>query len=135
MELREFMTTRIESINADATVYDAIEKMVDRRIRSLLVIFSNNSMNDGVITARDVIYKVLAKGLNPNQITVAEIASRPIICVTPDLDFQEAVKLMEESNVGRVFVSEDEKIIGVIALLDVMAATLVMRAREGYVTS
>ncbi|MFC1822653.1 cyclic nucleotide-binding/CBS domain-containing protein [Thermodesulfobacteriota bacterium] len=135
MKLREFMATRIEFIDGDAPVYDAIEKMVDRRIRSLLVEFPGKGLNRGVITARDVIFKVLAKGVDPNQIKVSEIASTPIICVEPDLDFKQAAVLMEESNIERVFVCEAGKIIGVVALLDVMAATLVMRAKEGYASS
>jgi len=40
MKIDEFMTTRIATIDADRSVYDAIEKMVDRRIRSLLVKFT-----------------------------------------------------------------------------------------------
>ena len=37
MKIAEIMTKKLETIAADAPVYDAIEKMIDRRIRSLLV--------------------------------------------------------------------------------------------------
>ena len=47
----EFMTTRLESLDSESTVYDAVEKMVDLRIRSLLVRFPGGDMQDGVITA------------------------------------------------------------------------------------
>jgi len=134
MKVREFMTTRIESVEAEGTVYDAVEKMVDRRIRSLLVTFSGDVENHGVITARDVVYKVLAKGINPNEIKVSQIASKPIHCVEHTATIDEAASILEKNRVGRIFVCESGKIIGVIALLDVMAAALVSRARGNHVS-
>ena len=133
MKVKEFMTTKIETIGFDKSVYDAVERMVDRRIRSLLVRFPDNDQDNGVITARDVVFKVLAKGLDPNHIKVSEIASKPIISVDRNMDFDEAAKIMGESNVARAFVCDDERIIGVVALMDVMAATLIARARGEHV--
>ena len=129
MRIDELMTTRITSIDADLSVYDAIEKMVDGRIRSLLVKFTNKDANYGVITARDIVFKVLAKGISPNDTKVSSIASRPIVCVNPEVNLAEAAALMQESHVARLFVCEGEKIIGVASLLDIMAASLIMRAR------
>lgn len=53
MNVEEFMTTRIELVDADRSVYDALEKMVDLRIRSLLVRFGRKKLDYGVITARE----------------------------------------------------------------------------------
>ena len=134
MKLQEFMTTKIEHIDADGTVYDAVEKMVDRRIRSLVVRFPGNDGNHGVITARDIVFKVLAKGINPSSIKVSDIASKPIVCVDQNVELNEAAGLMEESNIARVFICEGEKIVGVFALMDVMEASLIMRARGDHVS-
>ena len=129
MKLDEFMTTRIASIDADASVYDAIEKMVDRRIRSLIVKFAGKDSDDGVITARDVVFKVLAKGIHPTDIKVASIASRPIVSVDREVTLTEAAVLMEKSHIARIFICEGEKIVGVASLLDIMTASLITRAR------
>ena len=129
MKVQELMTTKIEFIDADKSVYDAVEKMVDRRIRSLLVRFSDKDLNDGIITARDIVFKVLAKGLNPKDLKVAEIASKPVACIDKNADMNEVASLMEKKKIARLLVCEDEKIIGVIALIDLMAGALIMRAR------
>ena len=129
MKIDEFMTTRIASIDADLSAYDAIEKMVDRRIRSLLVRFKGKDNDHGVITARDIVFKVLAKGINPTDIKVSSIAAKPIVCVNRDVTLAEASALMEKSHIARVFVCEDEKIVGVVSLLDIMTSSLIMRAR------
>jgi len=87
---------------------------------------------DGVVTARDIVFKVLAKGLNPKAVKVADIASRPLACVEKDMDFGDAATLMEKANIARLFVCDGEKVVGVVSLLDVMAAELIMWARGDY---
>jgi len=129
MKLQEVMTTRLEFINADSSLYDAIEKMVDRRIRSLVVRFSGKGTEYGVITARDIVFKVLAKGINPRNLRVSETASKPIVCIEKNVSLYDAAKLMEDANIARIFVCEEEKIIGVVSLVDIMEASLIMRAR------
>jgi CBS domain-containing protein len=135
MEINEFMTTKIESIDADRSVYDAVEIMVDRRLRSLAVKAPGKSGKvtiDGVVTARDVVFKVLARGVNPKNIKVSEIASKPIICIDQGMDIDDAATLMEKSNIARLFVCDGEKVVGVVSLLDIMAAELIHRARGSY---
>jgi CBS domain-containing protein len=134
MKLEEFMTTKIEFIDGDGSVYDAIEKMVDRRIRSLVVRFPGKETEHGVITARDIVFRALAKEINPKSIKISEIASKPLFCVDSSMTLDEVTRVMEEHNVARIFVCERENIIGVISLLDLMAATLIIRARGDYDT-
>lgn len=134
MKVKEFMTTKLEYVDGDRSVYEAVEKMVDRRIRSVVVKFPGREAEYGVITARDVVFKVFAKGINPRNVKASEIASSPVVCIDQETAFEEAVRLMESSNVARLFVCNEEGIVGVVALLDVMAASLIMRARGDHVS-
>ena len=134
MTVHDFMTTRLESIHADANVYNALELMVDRRIRSLLVQFPGGNKSNGVITARDIVYKVLALGKDPKQVPVSEIASRPIACISKDTPLVKAADLMKEASVARLFVCDKEEIIGVISMMDFMSAMLILRARGDHVS-
>jgi signal-transduction protein with cAMP-binding, CBS, and nucleotidyltransferase domain len=129
MKVHEFMAKKIEFIDANKSVYDAVEQMVDRRIRSVVVKFPGKETDYGVLTSRDIVFKVLAKGINPKKIRVSEIASKPIACIDKEMDFEDAATTMERANIARLFVCDEGKIIGLISLLDVMAAELVMRAR------
>ena len=132
MKVHEFMTTKIEFIDGNKSVYDAVERMVDRRIRSVVVRFAGREGDYGVLTSRDIVFKVLAKGTNPKEVKVSEIASKPVACIDRDTDFDDAATAMERSNIARLFVCEQGKIIGLISLLDVMAAELVTRARGNH---
>ena len=134
MKVNDFMTTRLESVDADQSVYDAVEKMVDRRIRSLLVRFPGDDMTDGVITARDIVYKVLAQGKDPKTLRVGEIASRPIACIDKDIPLVEAAAIMEQNGVARLFACDGSTIVGVLSMMDAMAAMLILRARGDHVS-
>ncbi|MCK8601829.1 CBS domain-containing protein [Desulfoferrobacter suflitae] len=130
MEVQEFMTSKVEYIDGDASVYDAIERMVDKRIRSLVVKPSKREKMPGVVTARDVVFRVLAKHLDPGSVRVAEIASRPLYCMAKGTSVLDAASIMEEKGVARVFVCEGEQILGVFSLIDAMQSSLILRARK-----
>jgi len=133
MKAKEIMTRKIEYIKFDATVYDAIEKMVDKRIRSLVVKPRDEHDVYGIITVRDIVFRVIGKGLDPQKIKVDEIASKPLICVDKDMDIEHIISMMEKFNIARVFICEKKKILGVVALLDVMGGSLIEKARGGKV--
>jgi CBS domain-containing protein len=126
------MTTKTEFINADVSVYEVIEKMVDKRIRSVLVKLSEKNNDYGVITAKDVVFKVMAKSIDPKNIKAREIASNPLVCIDQDMDFNEAATLMKKENISRLIICDAKKIVGVVAMMDVMSAALIKRARGDY---
>jgi len=131
MNVIEIMTKKLEAVDAEAPIYDAIEKMIDKRIRSLLVRPRDEKDVHGVITVRDIVNKALMKNLDLNKTKVREIASKPLVCVDKDMDVEYAVNLMSKFNIARVFVNDGKEIIGIISLLDILSAELLKRAREG----
>lgn len=132
MKIVEIMTKKLETVEADAPIYDAIEKMIDRRIRSLLVRPGDDRDVYGVITVRDIVNKALAKNVDLNKTRVSEISSKPLVCVDKGVDVEYAINVMSKFNISRVFVNDGKEIIGIISLLDVMSAELIKRAREGH---
>ncbi len=133
MQIWEFMTRKIEWISADSSVYEAIERMVSKRIRSLAVYYPEDDERKSVITARDIVYRVLGEDKNPRKVKIREVVNRPIICISKDRDISEAVAIMKEENIARVFVCDGGQIVGIVALMDVMYATLIERARNNNV--
>ena len=133
MKIEEIMVKKLESVEANAPVYDAIEKMVDRRIRSILVRPKDEKDVYGIVTMRDIVFKVIGKNLDPNKIKVEEIASKPVISIDKDMDIDHVISLMNKFNIARVFVSEGKEIIGVASLFDIMSASLIEKARGGHV--
>jgi predicted transcriptional regulator len=76
----------------------------------------------------------LAKGIDPKKIEVSKIASKPIVAIDQNTDFKEVAKIMEETNIARAFVCDQDRVIGLVALMDVMSASIIARARGEYVS-
>jgi len=133
MKIEEIMIKKLESVDANAPVYDAIEKMVDRRIRSILVKPKDEKDVYGIVTMRDIVFKVIGKNLDPNKIKVEEIATKPVISIDKDMDIDHVISLMNKFNIARVFISAGKEIIGVASLFDIMSASLIEKARGGHV--
>ncbi len=129
-KVKDIMNTKLETISPDATVYDAIEKLVDKRMRSLIVLPKDEKDVYGVITVRDIVYKVIAKNIDPHKIKIEEIASKPVISIDKETELEHLIKLMDKFNIARVFIHEGKEIIGVVSLLDVLSASLIARARR-----
>lgn len=132
MKLEDIMVKKIEFIEARASLYDAIEKMIDKRLRSLVVKPENESDVYGVITVRDIVFKAIYQNLDLNKTKVYEVATKPVVCVNKNMDISHAIKLMKNFNIARVFVCENMEIVGIVAMMDIMNASLIMRARGSH---
>jgi CBS domain-containing protein len=114
------MNTYIEKITQDATVFEAMKKMVEKKIRSLLVLPSNEKDLYGVLTVRDIVHNVLGKNLDMKKTKVGEVATKRVVCVDKETKLEDFIQLMEKFNIGRVFVNEGKDIIGVASLFDII---------------
>lgn len=120
LKVEDVMNKDIEFIESDATVREAVEKMLSKGIRSLVVEPSYEGDSYGVITVRDIVFGVIANGLKPEDVKVKDIASKPIVTVPKGTKLKDVIKFMKRFNIARVFVVDDGKLVGVVALMDVM---------------
>lgn len=129
-KIEQIMNTKLETISPEATVYEAIERLIDKRIRSLLVLPKEEKDEYGVITVRNIVFKVLSENIDPQKIKIGEIASKPIITVSKDATVEEVLNLMKTYNIARVFIKEENKIVGVVSFFDIMGHILVEKAKK-----
>jgi CBS domain-containing protein len=126
------MDPNVVTIDSQQTVSQAIEKMIQTGVWSLLV--ERQGLPVGVITDRDILRRCAAMGHYPDRVRVEEIMSSPIITITSDARAGEALKTMIEKNVRRLYIVDAGKIIGRVTqtglsrnLLDVMIALVSVR--------
>ena len=80
----------------------------------------------GVITDRDVLYRVVAEGRDPKRTRVAEVATRLVFTCRPDDTLVAAMDLMASHNIRRLPVAEEGAgIVGWLTLSDVSRRLLV----------
>ena len=117
----------VVAIDSNQTVSQAIEKMLQTGAFSLLV--ERQGLPVGVITDRDILRRCVAVGRFPDKVRVEEIMSSPIITIEPEVRAGEALRMMIDKDVRRLYVVEKGKVIGRVthtglskSLLDVLIA-------------
>jgi CBS domain-containing protein len=110
------------SVTPDATVYEAIDQMAQKRIGALLVMQGERLV--GIVSERDYARKVILKGKVSRETQVREIMSHPVICARPELTVEEAMALMTDKRVRHLPVVVEEKVVGVISIGDVVRGVI-----------
>ena len=119
LSVRDIMTVDVKITSPEATVSDILRIMMENNIGSVVIVGPKREVL-GIITERDLIRKVLSKGLNPRETRAEEIMSKPVITIEPDASIQEAANLMKEKGVGHLPVVENGRVIGIIAEGDII---------------
>jgi isocitrate dehydrogenase len=116
------MKKPVARIPATATVAEAIHRMHERGISSILVEPQGPGRPYGIMTKRDVLSKVVAPGKDPEKLRVADLMSSPVITVPPTTSLRECSALMLEKDIRRLLVAQGGEIIGVVSDTDIFAA-------------
>jgi len=116
---QEIMTKDVATIHPHAPVAEAIRRMRERQIGSLLVEKVSPSDTWGIITQNDVVQRVVARDSDPNQVKVGAVMSKPISIVRPDTLLRECAKVMARERIRRVFVFDGHNVVGVISANDI----------------
>lgn len=119
LTVADIMTPNVITIASGATVADAINLMQQRQIRSLLVEHRCQDMPFGMVTERDIVYTVVARGHDPEKVLVQDIMRQPCISLTPDLTIQEASQVLSDTSVQRAPVVQNGRLLGVISVTDI----------------
>jgi len=117
---KDIMSTQVVDIDGNKTVAAAVAKMKKSGTRTLIVDRRDEHDAYGIVTYRDVAYKVVAKGLDPKKIKVHEIMSKPLVVVNPDLDVKYVARLFANMGLSRAPVIMDRKLAGVVSVSDII---------------
>lgn len=111
-------------IASTATLQEAAKVMVEKNIGSL-IISDNGTQADGIITDKDL-RKALAFHERPALKKVAEIMSRPVLTIPPDLMWFEVYLKMMKFKIRHLVITDngkiDGKMIGLISEHDLVQA-------------
>jgi CBS domain-containing protein len=108
--------SEIHSIEPTATVYEAIERMVEFGIGSLLVI--DEETVSGIITERDYLSKVALMNKHSRDTKVGEVMSHRIIYIKPENDVEEVMAMMTEAHCRHMPVIDNGKLCGLVSIGD-----------------
>ena len=113
----------LEIIENGSTVAKAIEKMVDRNVGSLIVRRPSPHDPYGIITKQDILFKVVAKGLDPSKVPVTDVMSSPVVILNNvDLDVKYAAQAMANAKVTNLVIFDGGDVFGFLSSSDIIDA-------------
>lgn len=123
MKVADVMTRDVEFVDPNATAQDAAALMGELDVSALPL--GNPEDLRGIITDRDLLYRVVAEGRDPRRTRVSDVATRLVFTCRAEDPLMTAMDLMASHNIRRLPVTEEERVVGWLTLSDLSRRLLV----------
>ena len=118
--LQSMSQRHVLSLGPTANVHGAACAMTRANCGSVLIIDNAGTMQ-GILTERDLMTRVLAKGLDPNATLVTQVMTRNPQCIGPEVKVADAVLIMIERGFRHLpIVADDGRVVGVFSARDAL---------------
>jgi CBS domain-containing protein len=117
-EILEEKNGGVLEIDADASVLDAVQLMVENNVGSLLVTVGGEIT--GIVTERDYLRRVTLEGRTDAETRVGEIMSSPLVVVTPETSVDECMAVMTDRRIRHLPVVDEGRVVGLVSIGDLV---------------
>jgi CBS domain-containing protein len=119
--VKDVMVREVITIDSEQSVKNAARLMAKFGISGLVVLREEELV--GILTERDILTRVVASGQNPENISVKEIMTEPIIVVNPMMPLDKAVRIMFQEKIKKLpvvtKVEGNLRLVGILSLTDI----------------
>jgi CBS domain-containing protein len=105
-------------IEADETVFDAVKRMVEAGVGSLLV--REGGEVAGIFTERDYLRRMTLEGRDDKDTAVRDVMSAPLVVVTPQNTIDECMAMMTDRRIRHLPVVDGGDVVGVVSIGDIV---------------
>lgn len=116
--VRAVMTPSPQVIDGLASVREAIERMRDAGVSSLVIDRRFEGDEYGMLSVHDIAGEVIGKDRSPERTSVYEIMSKPVLAVDVEMDVKYAIRLLTRFRLTRALVTERGQMVGIVTLRD-----------------
>lgn len=122
---KDVMSKPVISIRENDNAMNAAKLMEKHKIGGIVIV-NKSDKPLGIVTERDLATRVVAKGLQPKDVNVSSIMSRPIVTIDGETSIREVAKKMSRLEIRRLAVASKEDLQGIITSKDILRITPVM---------
>jgi CBS domain-containing protein len=115
MKVAQVMSSDVASIEARDTLQAAAAKMAEINVGSLPVL--RDGRLAGIVTDRDIVVRAVARGATP-ETAIADAMSDGVVTLRPDMSVDQAARLMSDKQIRRLYVVDEDRLVGVVSLGD-----------------
>ena len=109
----------VVSVRSTDMVLSAANLMNERNIGGLVVYDGERVV--GIFTERDVLRRVVSKGLDPATTAVGSVMTAPVVMVPPTITIEECAALMTARRLRHLPVGVGDKLSGMLSIGDLLA--------------
>lgn len=118
----------VHTIEPEATVYQAIERMTQLNVGALVVVAAG--VVCGMITERDYLRRVALRGRTSRTTAVKEVMSPSVTSVSPRATIDHCMALMTERRIRHLPVLQDGDLVGLVSIGDVIKHKLAAQGTQ-----
>ena len=112
------------TLSEDTLVAEAAKVMKDKDVLSVLVVATGKNSNEpiGIVTERDILYRVVAENKGPFKVTLKNVMSSPLITIAEEESVKDAILLMRNKHIRRLAVKKagGNSITGIVTLMSIV---------------
>jgi CBS domain-containing protein len=114
---REVMTGGAECVGENDSVLDAAKRLAELDVGAMPICGEDDRLK-GMLTDRDIVVKVLARGKDPSSTTCGELGEGKPVTIGADDSVEEAIHTMKDHKVRRLPVIDGHDLIGIVSQAD-----------------
>lgn len=116
--VREIIDTAYVTLDKNTLVAEAAKAMYAQERSTTVVTHLDAGTGQripiGIITERDILFRVVAQNRGPFKVTLNDIMSAPIITINAEKSIEEAMTILSDHKINRLPVVHDSSIIGIV---------------------
>lgn len=122
--LKEMCTSKnIITVNSGSKIIDVANYMAEHNI-GLVPVLDNDGKLLGVFSERDLVRRVIAKGLDLASTIVDSVMTKDLVIANMNESHQECLKKMKDKNIRHILIIEEEKLVGILSIRDLLEIDL-----------
>jgi len=120
--VRDVMSSPVIESKENETAEELARKMIRYKVGAIIVTDKNGSPL-GIVTKTDLVEKVIAKNLRPNDVKAKDIMTTPLETIGPEAKIEDALRKMSKLKISRLAVVYKNKLMGLISVKDILQVT------------
>lgn len=128
-KLREIMREGfLFLVQRNATVAEAVRMMAENNVGIVAVLDGDKLV--GVFSERDVVRRVVDRGLDPARTPVASVMTAELVAADAEEDYQSAMRKMDQGNIRHLPVVSEGRLLSMLSIRDLMRVDIQHKGEE-----
>lgn len=120
---------KVHTITSKESAFECAAKLNQLHVGALLVMTADSKI-EGIVSERDILQKVVVQGHDPKKIKVADIMTKDVFTVRPEMTVQEGMRTVTEKRFRHLPVVADGKLLGMISIGDLTRYMMLFQEQQ-----